>query len=107
MDALLPAVRYQRIIDLLAEREYVTIADVRDATGASLATTQRDLARLAHNGALSRIRGGATRAQAPRGEARLVAACLTRVRHALDRHDLATAEHALHQALEAVTRLRR
>ncbi|MFF5228829.1 DeoR family transcriptional regulator [Dactylosporangium sp. NPDC000521] len=106
-EPLLPAVRHQRIIELLAQSEYVTIADVRNATGASLATTQRDLARLATTGALARIRGGATRPQAPRGEARLLAACLTRVRHALDRHDLTTAEHALHQALDACARLRR
>ncbi|MGI5184859.1 DeoR family transcriptional regulator [Dactylosporangium sp. CA-152071] len=106
-EPLLPAVRHQRIIELLAQTEYVTIADVRNATGASLATTQRDLARLAMTGALARVRGGATRPQPPGGEARLLAACLTRVRHALDRHDLTTAENALHQALDACARLRR
>ncbi|MET7423485.1 DeoR family transcriptional regulator [Dactylosporangium sp. NPDC005555] len=104
---MLPAVRYQRIIELLARCEYVTITDVRNATGASPATTQRDLARLATTGALARVRGGATRAPAPRGEARLLAACLTRIRHALDRHDIDTVEDALHQALDACARLRR
>jgi DeoR/GlpR family transcriptional regulator of sugar metabolism len=105
---MLAAVRHQRIIQLLAEREYVTIADVRGATGASLATAQRDLARLATTGALARVRGGATRVPvARRGEARLLAACLTRVRTALERQDLGTVEHALQQALDACARLRR
>jgi DeoR/GlpR family transcriptional regulator of sugar metabolism len=105
--SLLPSVRHQRIVELLAEREFVTITDVREATGASLATTQRDLASLARAGALTRIHGGATRAPAPRGETRLLAACLARGRHALDRHDLNGVEHALYQALAACDRLRR
>ncbi|MEV4510937.1 DeoR family transcriptional regulator [Dactylosporangium sp. NPDC049525] len=105
--AMLPSVRHQRIIDLLAEREYVTITDIREATGASLATTQRDLASLARSGALTRIHGGATRPPPPRGETRLLAACLARGRHALDRHDLSGVEYALHQALAACERLRR
>ncbi|MFB9184992.1 DeoR family transcriptional regulator [Dactylosporangium sucinum] len=106
-EAMLPAVRHRRILELLAQREYVTVTEVSDATGASLATTQRDLARLATSGALTRIRGGATRSPGQRGDARLLATCLARVRHALDRHDLGAAEHALHQALEACERLRR
>ncbi|WP_327001737.1 DeoR family transcriptional regulator [Dactylosporangium sp. NBC_01737] len=105
--SMLPSVRHQRIIDLLAEREYVTITDIREATGASLATTQRDLANLARSGAITRLHGGATRAPAPRGETRLLAACLAQGRHALDRHDLRGVEHALHQALAACDRLRR
>ena len=105
--SLLPPVRHQRIIELLARREFVTIADIRAATGASHATTQRDLARLARSGALTRIHGGATRAPSPRGETRLLAACLARGRHALDRHDLNGVEHALYQALAACERLRR
>ncbi|MET7399576.1 DeoR family transcriptional regulator [Dactylosporangium sp. NPDC005572] len=104
---MLPAVRHRRILELLAQREYVTVTEVSDATGASLATTQRDLARLAGSGALTRIRGGATRPQPTRGDARLVAACLVRVRSALDRHDLTAAEQALHQALQACERMRR
>jgi DNA-binding IclR family transcriptional regulator len=105
--SMLPSVRHQRIIDLLAEREYVTITDIRDATGASLATTQRDLATLARSGALVRLHGGATRPPAPRGETRLLAACLARGRHALDVYDLNGVEHALYQALAACERLRR
>lgn len=105
--SLLPPVRHQRIIELLAEREFVTITDIREATGASLATTQRDLAALARSGALTRLHGGATRPPPPRGETRLLAACLARGRHALDRHDIGGLEHALHQALAACDRLRR
>ncbi|WP_433605913.1 DeoR family transcriptional regulator [Dactylosporangium sp. CA-139114] len=104
---MLPSLRRQRILDLLARREYVTVEEIRDATGASTATIHRDLTRLAVNGALVRIRGGATRPPAPRGEERLLAACLTRVRLALDRKDLTTVETALQQALDACTRLRR
>ncbi|WP_432841184.1 DeoR family transcriptional regulator [Dactylosporangium sp. CA-092794] len=105
--ALLPAVRHRRIIELLAEREYVTVAEARAATGASLATTHRDLAVLAAAGALVRVRGGAARSAAAHGEARLLAACLARVRRALDRHDLSAVENGLHQALDACNRLRR
>jgi DeoR/GlpR family transcriptional regulator of sugar metabolism len=105
--ALLPSVRHQRIIELLAQHEFVTVTDIRRATGASHATTQRDLASLARSGALTRIHGGATRPPTPRAETRLLAACLARGRHALDRHDLSGVEHALHQALAACERLRR
>ncbi|MFF5120227.1 DeoR family transcriptional regulator [Dactylosporangium aurantiacum] len=98
--------RHQRIIELLAQREFVTTTDIRQVTGASLATTQRDLTALARSGALTRLHGGATPA-APHGETRLLAAYLARGRHALDRHDLSGVEHALQQALEACARIRR
>jgi predicted transcriptional regulator of viral defense system len=104
---MLPSVRHQRIIELLAQHEFLTITDIREATGASLATIQRDLVSLASAGALTRIHGGATRPPAPRGETRLLAACLAQGRYALDRHDLSGVEHALHQALAACDRLRR
>ncbi|GAA4249038.1 DeoR family transcriptional regulator [Dactylosporangium darangshiense] len=104
---MLPALRHQRIIELLAQREYVTITEVQAATGASPATARRDLERLATRGALTRIRGGATRPPGPRGEARVLAACVARVRVALDRHDLNAVENALYQALDACSRLRR
>ncbi|WP_426512914.1 DeoR family transcriptional regulator [Dactylosporangium sp. McL0621] len=104
---LLPAVRRHRIVELVTQREYVTVDDIRAATGASLATTHRDLHVLARTGAVTRIRGGATRPPDARGEERLLAACLTRVRQALERKDLTTVETALQQALDACTRLRR
>jgi DeoR/GlpR family transcriptional regulator of sugar metabolism len=104
---MLPAVRQRRIIELLAEREYVTVAEVSDATGASVATTQRDLARLAAIGALTRLHGGATRPPAPRGAERVLAAHLTTAWHALDGRDLTAVETALHQALHTCQRLRR
>ena len=105
--ALLPSMRHQRIIELLARHEFVTITDIRRATGASLATTQRDLASLARTGALTRLHGGATRPPTSHGETRLLAACLARGRNALERQDLKGVEHALHQALAACERLRR
>jgi len=57
----LPAVRHRRILDLLAERDYLTVTEARVATGVSASTTHRDLATLAAAGALTRIRGGAAR----------------------------------------------
>ncbi|GAA2334007.1 DeoR family transcriptional regulator [Dactylosporangium salmoneum] len=103
---MLPAVRQQRIIELLARREFVTLTEVQAETGASMATTHRDLARLATKGALARVRGGATRPAGPPAEARLLAAYLVRVRNALERHDLGAVENGLHQALSACERLR-
>jgi predicted transcriptional regulator of viral defense system len=104
---VLPTLRHQRIVDLVAQREYVTITEVQHATGASPATARRDLARLATSGAITRIRGGATRPPGPRGEARLLAACVARVGTALARRDLNAVEQALYQALDACERLRR
>ena len=57
----LPALRHRRILDLLAERDYLTVTEARVATGVSASTTHRDLAALAEAGALTRIRGGAAR----------------------------------------------
>ena len=62
---MLPALRHQRILDLLHRSGYVTIGEARAATGASAATTHRDLARLAATGALTRIHGGAARPVTP------------------------------------------
>ncbi|MCU7730673.1 DeoR family transcriptional regulator [Actinoplanes sp. KI2] len=60
----LPALRHRRILELLAERDFLTITEARAATGASASTTRRDLAALAAAGALTRIRGGAARTRA-------------------------------------------
>jgi DeoR/GlpR family transcriptional regulator of sugar metabolism len=59
---LLPALRHRLILGLLNRRGYVTIAEACEVTGASAATTRRDLARLAAAGALIRLHGGAARA---------------------------------------------
>jgi DeoR/GlpR family transcriptional regulator of sugar metabolism len=73
------AVRRGRILDLLAQREYLTVGEAQAAAGASMATTQRDLTHLATTGALTRIRGGAMRSSSPaRDERPLLVACLAR-----------------------------
>ena len=59
----LPALRRRRILELLAERDYLTVGEARAATGVSTSTTHRDLAALAATGALTRIRGGAASAR--------------------------------------------
>jgi DeoR/GlpR family transcriptional regulator of sugar metabolism len=106
----LPAVRHQQILALLAQREFVTLAEVREATGMSAATTHRDLSALAAAGALIRLRGGARRSAmppAPSAERRILVACLTRARLAVDYRDLNATERALEQALTICRRLRR
>ncbi|MEV0561753.1 DeoR family transcriptional regulator [Dactylosporangium sp. NPDC050588] len=107
---VLAAVRHRRILALLAAREFVTVTEVRAATGASLATANRDLSVLAAAGALTRIRGGATRAApppaGPSGQERVLVACLVQARRAAERHDLAAVEGALHQALTTCRQLR-
>lgn len=52
----------RRMLQMLAEYPYVTIHEIRDATGVSMPTIHRDLHALAASGALLRIRGGAARA---------------------------------------------
>ncbi|WP_433362988.1 DeoR family transcriptional regulator [Actinoplanes sp. CA-142083] len=103
---MLAAIRRRRILDLLARHEYVTVGEACTATGASMATTQRDLAHLATAGALTRIRGGATRPATARDEESNLVACLTRAGRAAGIQDLATVETELRQALDACRRLR-
>lgn len=107
---VLPAVRHRQILALLAQREFVTLTEVQEATGTSVATAHRDLSVLAAAGALTRIRGGATRAApppaTPSGEERVLVACLARARQAVDRRDLNAIEGALEQALTTCRRLR-
>ncbi|WP_327003240.1 DeoR family transcriptional regulator [Dactylosporangium sp. NBC_01737] len=62
---VLPAVRHRQILALLAEREFIALTEVQEATGTSAATAHRDLSLLAAAGALTRIRGRATRAAPP------------------------------------------
>jgi DeoR/GlpR family transcriptional regulator of sugar metabolism len=52
--------RRQTIVDLVTERQYVSIGEVQAATGVSLTTVHRDLEHLATTGHVVRIRGGAT-----------------------------------------------
>lgn len=52
--------RYQFILDLLAEKRAVTVAELTQALGASEATVRRDLNALDELGRLHKVHGGAT-----------------------------------------------
>src|SRR3954471_24588715 len=64
--------RQQQILDLLRQRDFVTLADIRAANGGSAATIHRDLTALAAAGDLIRVRGGAVRPSARVGGVRQV-----------------------------------
>jgi DNA-binding transcriptional ArsR family regulator len=106
-EQLLAANRQHRILRLLAEQDYITIGEVRRATGSSMATVNRDLAALARAGALLRIRGGATRT-IPDTNVHADNLCeeFKRLRHVLDGGDVAQIEAALQQAMRACKRAR-
>ncbi|HZN89323.1 MAG TPA: DeoR/GlpR family DNA-binding transcription regulator [Thermoleophilaceae bacterium] len=53
--------RLSRIVDLLAQQELASTAELRELTGASEATARRDLDELERRGLLERTRGGARR----------------------------------------------
>lgn len=57
--------RHRIILELLAERAVGTITDFAEATGGSEATVRRDLAALAGQGRLRKLRGGAEALQPP------------------------------------------
>jgi DeoR/GlpR family transcriptional regulator of sugar metabolism len=54
-----PDERLTRILDLLAQQELASLAELQAATGASEATARRDLETLAEQGLVQRTRGGA------------------------------------------------
>ncbi len=56
---MLPADRRKRILELLAERGIVRIGELSRALGVSAMTVHRDLDRLAAEGRLRKVRGGA------------------------------------------------
>jgi DeoR-like protein with HTH domain len=99
----LAAVRHQRILDLVATQEYATVTEIRTATGASMATTHRDLALLSSTGYLVRVHGGAAR-RPTRPAPTLIAGWLSQACDALDRDDLAAVESALQEALSVLYR---
>ncbi|HTJ31883.1 MAG TPA: DeoR family transcriptional regulator [Dactylosporangium sp.] len=103
----LAAQRRRAILDLVATRQYATIGELRDATGASASTVHRDLAHLAHAGVVQRVRGGVTRAAAPSDEVAELRHRLARLPRVLEAGDLATVERLLTQALHTCERLRR
>ncbi len=57
--------RHRVIMDLLGERGVATVQDIAAATGGSDATVRRDLAALATEGRLKKLRGGAEALQPP------------------------------------------
>lgn len=54
-----PEERHAQILGLLARQTVASLADLQTATGASIATTRRDLTDLAARGLIERTRGGA------------------------------------------------
>ncbi len=58
--------RHRIILELLASRGVATVQDFASATGGSDATVRRDLAALAAQGRLRKLRGGAEALQPPR-----------------------------------------
>lgn len=64
---MLAVERRALILRLLRQDGIAALADVRRLSGASEATVRRDLARLAAEGLLTRVRGGASAAGAPAG----------------------------------------
>ena len=103
-EPVLAASRHRQILGLLAEHEYVTTREIRDATGASNSTVNRDLSFLAGAGALQRIRGGATRPAAPRDALVEVRAHLAGLSRQLSYGDLDSVQAILRQALAACDR---
>jgi DeoR family ulaG and ulaABCDEF operon transcriptional repressor len=61
--------RHRVILDLLRERGVATVQVIADATGGSEATVRRDLAALAGQGLLKKLRGGAEALQPPAHQA--------------------------------------
>ena len=107
MIQLLPAQRRRAILDLMSRREYATVAEIQDVTGASASTIHRDLARLSDAGAVLRIHGGVARAAAAPDPALGLRRRLDHLPRALDRGDLATVRRLLTEALLACDQLTR
>ncbi|MFR6533910.1 MAG: DeoR family transcriptional regulator, partial [Staphylococcus simulans] len=52
--------RFELIIQLLKEKEFLTLQEIIDLTGCSASTIRRDLSKLQKMGKLQRVHGGAT-----------------------------------------------
>lgn len=52
--------RFEVIINLLKEKEFLTLQELIEMTGCSASTIRRDLSKLQHQGKLQRVHGGAT-----------------------------------------------
>ncbi|GAA4255782.1 DeoR family transcriptional regulator [Dactylosporangium darangshiense] len=105
-ERVLAANRHRQILQLLAEHEYVTIGQIRDATGASNSTVSRDLSFLAGAGAIHRIRGGATRPAGTRDALDELRAHLAGLSRPLRHGDLDAVQAILRQALAVCDRVR-
>jgi predicted transcriptional regulator of viral defense system len=103
----LPAVRRQLVVDMVMQQEFVTLQEVRDATGVSISTACRDLDALSAAGRLIRIRGGATRVPTATTQTTDLDTLLSRARSRLAMGDVDATEDVLRQALRACERLRR
>lgn len=57
--------RYQQILQMLARKRTVTVAELTQALGASEATVRRDLNALHEMGRLNKVHGGATALSTP------------------------------------------
>jgi DNA-binding transcriptional ArsR family regulator len=105
-ERILAANRRRQILQLLAEREYVTTAEIRDATGASNSTVSRDLSVLADAGAVHRIRGGAARPAGTREALVELREHFVGLSRSLSHGDLDTVQALLRQALAVCDRAR-
>ncbi|GAA0604248.1 DeoR/GlpR family DNA-binding transcription regulator [Virgibacillus siamensis] len=65
---MLTTERHQTILNLLQDKQTITLQDIIDKTNASESTIRRDLSTLENNGELARIHGGATLTERKRKE---------------------------------------
>jgi len=61
--------RHREILDLVLQKQRLTVAEVESALGTSPATTRRDLAEMEKRGLIVRVHGGVLHPDALRGEA--------------------------------------
>lgn len=67
--ALLPAERRARLVQRLRENGWARVSDLSEALGVTAVTVRRDIAQLADEGVLERVRGGARLTPDPRHQA--------------------------------------
>ena len=96
--------RHEAIVALVTQRQYITVADAKAVTGASLSTVRRDLDDLDRAGALQRIHGGATAATTT--DLAELRHYVARVAQVLAAGNVDAAHHLLVRTLAAFERLR-
>ncbi|MEV0136196.1 DeoR family transcriptional regulator [Dactylosporangium sp. NPDC050688] len=97
--------RHEAIVALVTQRQYITVAEAKAVTGASLSTVRRDLDDLDRAGALQRIHGGATAAATTTDLAEL-RHHVARVAQVLAAGNVDAAHHLLVRTLAVFERLR-